>query len=294
MIKNQRTGKGLYNNLPTRAENCYCAFLFGNINIYSVHLHKDVTRSFVVQLVSASFTHCPFNLLRCDTNAPEEWLNLHKTNRANEELVSRLLYGHEVWGRPAIPIAPALYSLSNKMDNFLLAVRGVNHKYIVVGGNKRMEYAEKGNGKETVKNMLWLFKYIPHIKFFLFLGMYIIKAILEFMVPAEVGKIIDNVIVGNGTLSYIQTFIFLVVVNVIMDMLSNILLVDVQSKPTMKIQEEMIKHLFVLGIPYYENSEKGKVFSLFNTMISNVKNIYQNILPIALKNMAMSQQTVDK
>ena len=126
MIKNQRTGKGLYNNLPTRAENCYCAFLFGNINIYSVHLHKDVTRSFVVQLVSASFTHCPFNLLRCDTNAPEEWLNLHKTNRANEELVSRLLYGHEVWGRPAIPIAPALYSLSNKMDNSLLAVRVTN------------------------------------------------------------------------------------------------------------------------------------------------------------------------
>ena len=31
-----------------------------------------------------------------------------------------------------IPIAPSLYSLSNKMDNSLLAVRGINHKYIVV------------------------------------------------------------------------------------------------------------------------------------------------------------------
>jgi hypothetical protein len=31
-----------------------------------------------------------------------------------------------------IPIAPSLYSLSNKMDNFLLAVRDINHKYIVV------------------------------------------------------------------------------------------------------------------------------------------------------------------
>ena len=32
----------------------------------------------------------------------------------------------------AIPIAPSLYSLSNEMGNSLLAVRGINHKYIVV------------------------------------------------------------------------------------------------------------------------------------------------------------------
>ena len=31
-----------------------------------------------------------------------------------------------------IPIAPSLYSLSNKMDNSLLVVRDINHKYIVV------------------------------------------------------------------------------------------------------------------------------------------------------------------
>ena len=34
--------------------------------------------------------------------------------------------------RSDIPIAPSLYSLSNKMDNSLLAVRDINHKYIVV------------------------------------------------------------------------------------------------------------------------------------------------------------------
>ena len=33
-----------------------------------------------------------------------------------------------------IPIAPSLYSLSNKMDNSLLAVRDINHKHIVVDG----------------------------------------------------------------------------------------------------------------------------------------------------------------
>ena len=41
-----------------------------------------------------------------------------------------------------IPIAPSLYSLSNKMDNSLLAVRDINHKYIVVvsGGNDYAMY----------------------------------------------------------------------------------------------------------------------------------------------------------
>ena len=47
-----------------------------------------------------------------------------------------------------IPIAPSLYSLSNKMDNSLLAVRDINHKYIVVeciyfGILKNEEYKSK-------------------------------------------------------------------------------------------------------------------------------------------------------
>ena len=37
-----------------------------------------------------------------------------------------------------IPIAPSLYSLSNKMDNSLLAVRDINHKYIVVESMKKI------------------------------------------------------------------------------------------------------------------------------------------------------------
>ena len=38
-----------------------------------------------------------------------------------------------------IPIAPSLYSLSNKMDNSLLAVRDINHKHIVVDWRRFME-----------------------------------------------------------------------------------------------------------------------------------------------------------
>ena len=37
-----------------------------------------------------------------------------------------------------IPIAPSLYSLSNKMDNSLLAVRYINHIYIVVERRKNI------------------------------------------------------------------------------------------------------------------------------------------------------------
>ena len=43
-----------------------------------------------------------------------------------------------------IPIAPSLYNLSNKMDNSLLAVRDINHKYIVVE-SMRYDYENDEN-----------------------------------------------------------------------------------------------------------------------------------------------------
>ena len=51
--------------------------------------------------------------------------------------------------RDDIPIAPSLYSLSNKMDNSLLAVRDINHKYIVVEKGLLVERA--ANGKQCVE-----------------------------------------------------------------------------------------------------------------------------------------------
>ncbi len=88
-------------------------------------------------MASTSFTHCLFNLLWCDADAPERWFNLHKTNAANEELVIRLVYGREVQGGIRYTDC-SLHSnsLSNKMGNSLLAVRDINHKYIVVGGKE--------------------------------------------------------------------------------------------------------------------------------------------------------------
>lgn len=126
-----------YNDLSTRTEDCHSAFPLGNINTYCVHAHRKVTPYMRLQLVSTSFTHCPFNLLWCDTNAPWRWFNLHKTNVANEELVSRLKYGRKAQGVSRyIDCSYRSNSLSNKMDNSLLAVRGINHKYIVVGARR--------------------------------------------------------------------------------------------------------------------------------------------------------------
>ena len=62
--------------------------------------------------------------------------NLHKTIPANEELVISLINGREVQERKTTYRLLHHYnSLSNKMDNSLLAVRDINHKYIVVEKN---------------------------------------------------------------------------------------------------------------------------------------------------------------
>ncbi|RGV72288.1 hypothetical protein DWW02_25080 [Enterocloster bolteae] len=68
------------------------------------------------------------------TRTYQRQFNLHKTNAANEELVISLNYGREVQERrPIYRLLQHCNSLSNKMDNSLLAVRDINHKYIVVG-----------------------------------------------------------------------------------------------------------------------------------------------------------------
>ena len=51
-----------------------------------------------------------------------------------------------------IPIAPSLYSLSNKMGNSLLAVRDNNHIYIVV--EKRIKKCQRKDVEESVDKII--------------------------------------------------------------------------------------------------------------------------------------------
>ena len=72
--------------------------------------------------------------------------NLHKTNAANEELVISLSYGREVQERKRYTdCSYHSNSLSNKMGNSLLAVRDINHKYIVVERKVRIMATKSAN-----------------------------------------------------------------------------------------------------------------------------------------------------
>ena len=65
------------------------------------------------------------------TNA--EGFKLRKTNAADEWLVGRLYNGRKVLGGEGQTYCTThSNSLSNKMDNSLLVVRYINHKYIEV------------------------------------------------------------------------------------------------------------------------------------------------------------------
>ena len=126
------------------------ALMVNTITVSNSQIPSEFTGFRIAQvsdLHNAEFgeeNHCPFNLLWCDANAPRGRLNLHKTNAANEELVIRLSYGREVQGGFRYTDCPYhSNSLSNKMDNSLLAVRDTNHKSIVVGGFSEWSRAGK-------------------------------------------------------------------------------------------------------------------------------------------------------
>ena len=143
---------------------------------YCVHIHKNITPWLRLQLFSTSFNHCPFYLLWCATNVPGRRFNLHKTNAANEELVSRLIYGRKVQG--GIWYTDCSYhfnSLSNKVGNSLLAVRNINHKYIVVAVNffmpHQLHLESPKEGPRSwlsfwffIVRMIWNSKYISFSK----------------------------------------------------------------------------------------------------------------------------------
>ncbi len=71
---------GCLDYLTHRAENCHRAPALGNIDTDCVHLLYLL----MLKFMATAFTHCLFNLLRYDTNAPKRWLNLLKSNAANE------------------------------------------------------------------------------------------------------------------------------------------------------------------------------------------------------------------
>src|SRR5699024_7954572 len=72
-------------------------------------------------------------------------------------------------------------SLSNKMDNSLLAVRGINHKYIVVVGREVMSFKRK-NGQAPAKKDYTKLK-TPHTYAIIFFVV-IVCWLLTYLIPA--------------------------------------------------------------------------------------------------------------
>ena len=107
--------------------------------------------------------------------------------------------------RDDIPIAPSLYSLSNKMDNSLLAVRDINHKYIVV--EKRRKTVDLS--KITIKKIRELIVFTALLvvalwKFDVVLD--VLKAIWGILFPFVLGGAIAFVI--NVPMSFLEKKIF--------------------------------------------------------------------------------------
>ena len=71
---------GRLDYLTHRLENCHRASALGNIDTYCSHLLYLL----MLKFMATAFTHCLFNLLWYDANAPKRWLNLLKSNAANE------------------------------------------------------------------------------------------------------------------------------------------------------------------------------------------------------------------
>ncbi len=71
---------GRLDYLTHRTENCHHAPALGNIDTDCVHLMYLL----MLKFMAAAFTHCLFNLLWYDANSPKWWLNLFKSNAANE------------------------------------------------------------------------------------------------------------------------------------------------------------------------------------------------------------------
>lgn len=141
--------------------------------------------------------------------------------------------------------------------------------------------------KRILNTICWLLNYVPKSNLIFYIIIENVKILFELLIPVYVGKIIELLVnnSSNNSISHhFLSILFLVIGTIILDIASNVCLVEIQEKPTMKIQCSMLEHLFELGISYYEDTKNGYIFSLFNSSISNIKSIYVRVLPEITKN----------
>lgn len=121
----------------------------------------------------------------------------------------------------------------------------------------------------------------------MFLFTQTVTVLCELFIPYLIGNFIDNV-VRQKNYQLIKLYIVLIglmiVITILMTLFNNKVKIKFQEMPLKEIQSKALKHLFDLGVSNFEESESGSTFSLFNTSLNSVKDLFEKYLPEFLKN----------
>lgn len=140
--------------------------------------------------------------------------------------------------------------------------------------------------------LFWFLKFLKKdiITCVLFLLTQTVTVLCELFIPYLIGNFIDNVVREKDYQSiklYIMLIGFMIVITIVMTIISNKVKIRFQEMPMKEIQHKALNHLFHLGVSNYEESESGSIFSLFNTSLNSVKDLFEKYLPEFLKNIIM-------
>ncbi|MBD5469011.1 MAG: ABC transporter ATP-binding protein [Lachnospiraceae bacterium] len=141
---------------------------------------------------------------------------------------------------------------------------------------------KKGVCKEKKEALKWLMKYISPMYACINVFFYVLKSITNLLILSQIGEVIEHIVLKDKLFDFNQYFymaLFLVFINVLADYVICKLKAKIQEEPIIKMKKDLLCHLLRLGIPYYEESDKGYVYSLFSTSAERVKWIYENNFP---------------
>ena len=141
---------------------------------------------------------------------------------------------------------------------------------------------KKGLYKEEKEALKWLVAYIPLAYACINVTFNVMKSVTNLLVLSQIGEVIEHIVLKDELFDFKQCFfgvLCLAIINVLSDYVICKLKTKIQEEPIIKMKKDLLHHLLRLGIPYYEESDKGYVYSLFSTSTERVKQIYENIFP---------------
>lgn len=136
--------------------------------------------------------------------------------------------------------------------------------------------------KEKIEAFKWLLGYIPPVHIGMSVFFYALRAITNLFILAQIGEVIEHIVLQDALSDFKHCLcraLLFVCIHILSDYAIGRLKLETQEVPVIKMKKNLLCHLFCLGIPYYEESDNGYIFSLFSTSSERVKGIYERILP---------------